>query len=479
MNYSTIKKTVALSLASAFAVAANAQDSTMTATTSSAKMFGGSKQYRTWTVGVNVGAAFPSLIIGGRNDFGANFTKLSDNTPGLYYGLSVRKQLTNLIGAQFNAYRGSVTSYNKNEGVRISKYSNELISTAKTEVAYDINLSGVVTILTFDFLKRESNAKIYGTAGYGLMGYNPVLYSTYANGDGTPAFDGKGKWGKDKNNDYIRQMYIPVGVGAKFKVSNTIAIDLGYDAKFIDADNFDGYNKSNNSDRVGVVHAGLEFSLGSKSKPDLFWSNPIAMMYDELKDPSLRQEVEALKSRVSNVEQGLTDLKKDSDGDGVADQFDKCANTDAGAKVDGSGCELDTDGDGVPDYKDLCPTEKGTVELNGCPSSVGPVVGSNIQFEYNSSVLKTSSYATLDKVASDLKVAGAKLTLAGHASAEGTPEYNQQLSVDRANAVKTYLVNAGVDAKKLTAVGYGESRPIASNTTEEGRMKNRRVELKK
>ena len=63
-------------------------------------------------------------------------------------------------------------------------------------------------------------------------------------------------------------------------------------------------------------------------------------MYDELYDAALRQEVEALKGRVTNVENAVNDLKKDSDGDGVADQFDKCPNTPAGSIVDGSGCPI-------------------------------------------------------------------------------------------------------------------------------------------
>jgi len=103
----------------------------------------------------------------------------------------------------------------------------------------------------------------------------------------------------------------------------------------------------------------------------------------------------------------------------------------------------------------------------------------NIQFEYNSSVLRTTSYTTLDKVSSALRAnSAAKLQLGGHASAEGTEAYNIQLSLDRANAVKTYLVNSGVDAKRVATQGYGETRPIASNTTEEGRVANRRVEFR-
>ncbi|OKS85365.1 OmpA family protein [Mucilaginibacter polytrichastri] len=103
----------------------------------------------------------------------------------------------------------------------------------------------------------------------------------------------------------------------------------------------------------------------------------------------------------------------------------------------------------------------------------------NIQFEFNSAVLKTDSYQTLDLVATSLRRASTtKLVLNGNSSAEGSTAHNMSLSLDRANSVKAYLVNAGVNGDNLTTKGYGESKPIADNTTEEGRALNRRVEIK-
>ncbi len=456
MNYSTLKKTVALSLATAFAISANAQDAMPTS--SSSKTFGGRAQYRTWTLSLNGGGSIPAVITGGTNDFNKE-VRFGEYTMAAYYGIGIRKQLSHVVGLQLNGYRGRVVAYNK--GVYTASPVGPL-STALTKVQYDVNLSGVFNIATIDFLNRNNAVNFYASAGYGLIAYNPVLFNKYDKGDGTPVFDGKGTYGKGAgdNNDYIREAYIPVGVGVKFKLSDRVAFDLGYDAKFIDGDNFDGvYANGTSKDKFSVVRAGLEFSLGSKSKADLNWVNPVAVMYDELKDPSLRQEVDALKGRVTNVEQGIEGLKKDSDGDGVADHLDKCPNTPAGVTVDGSGCEI------------KFPEGQG---------STGTMAGvSNIQFEFNSSVLRTSSYSTLDNVSSALRADNAKsLQLDGHASAEGTDAYNMQLSVDRANAVKTYLVNSGVDAKKVAVQGYGESRPIASNATEEGRVVNRRVEFR-
>lgn len=104
----------------------------------------------------------------------------------------------------------------------------------------------------------------------------------------------------------------------------------------------------------------------------------------------------------------------------------------------------------------------------------------NIQFEFNSGVLKTSSYPALDNAAAQMKMdPSATFMLKGYASAEGTAAHNMELSVDRANSVKAYLVNSGVNTDNITTKGYGESNPIADNSTEDGRILNRRVEISK
>lgn len=437
MNYSTMKKAVTLSLATAFAVATtNAQE-----TSSSATVFGGAKQYRTWSIGVNAGVLSP-IIPFGTNDY-------NEWDMNLGYGLFIKKQLAPSFALKLDAHRGTLSG--ENNATPAASF--------ETDLNWAASLKGVVNVGTVSFLKRQKSLGFFVQAGAGLTGYDPN--------------DGLGK---------RQELFIPVGVGANVKLGEVVALNLGFDANFLDADNLDGTwaNGASNKDKWSYGYAGLEFTLGAKSKPSLQWSNPVALLYDELKDPALRQEVEALKGRLTNVESSVEALKKDSDGDGVADHLDKCPNTPAGAKVDGSGCELDTDGDGVPDWKDDCPLEKGLPELNGCPASDTNTVAENIQFEFNSSVLRTSAYPTLDKVSSELRADKSKtIQLDGHASAEGTDEYNMQLSIDRANSVKTYLVNSGVDAKRITIKGYGESRPIASNATEEGRIKNRRVEFRK
>ncbi|WP_026897262.1 OmpA family protein [Daejeonella oryzae] len=468
MNYSTIKKAVVFSLVSVLGLgAASAQDSTMTTMSSTAKVFGGRAQYRTWSFGLNAGVLAPVNVLGGSNDFTNWDVKLG-------YGATLRKQLGHAFGLELGFLRGDASGNNADAVGGVKNNRQEFT----TELAYSGSIMGVVNVATMDFLKRENNVNFFVKAGYGIAAYSPEV--TYGNGT---TFNWNGVSGENRDEKFVQEQFIPVGAGIKFKVSERINFDLGYNMYFVDGDNFDGtYTSVGTNDKFSYGYGGLEFSLGSSAKPNLDWANPVAMMYDELKDPTLRQEVEALKGRVSTIETTVSDLLKDSDGDGVADKLDKCPNTEAGIKVDGSGCPLDVDGDGIVDSKDSCPTEKGTEELNGCPEmSSGTMAGyNNIQFEFNSSVLRTSAYPTLDKLSAEVRANSAmQIQLDGHASAEGTEEYNMQLSKDRANSVKTYLVNSGVDASKISTRGYGESRPVASNATEAGRSQNRRVEFRK
>ncbi len=181
----------------------------------------------------------------------------------------------------------------------------------------------------------------------------------------------------------------------------------------------------------------------------------------------------------------------DSDGDGVIDAKDKCPNTPRGVKVDMSGCPLDSDKDGVPDYKDKCPgTPRGVkVDDKGCPLPVptksaevtaeGTWIYKDIQFEINKADLRQSSFPVLNEIVEALKAQpGLNIEIQGHTDSTGAHDYNVGLSQRRAQSVKAYLVSKGIDSGRMTTKGYGPDRPIASNTTKEGRARNRRVEVK-
>jgi OOP family OmpA-OmpF porin len=164
----------------------------------------------------------------------------------------------------------------------------------------------------------------------------------------------------------------------------------------------------------------------------------------------------------------------DSDGDGVVDALDKCPTTPAGRKVNADGCELDSDGDGIVDGDDKCPTVFAKT-ADGCPA---PLVLHGVNFDNNEAVLRLDAYPILDEAVKGLKVWGdVDVEVAGHTDSVGTDEHNLELSQRRAEAVRAYLIGKGISADRLVAKGYGEAQPVADNDTEEGRFKNRRVEL--
>jgi outer membrane protein OmpA-like peptidoglycan-associated protein len=101
-----------------------------------------------------------------------------------------------------------------------------------------------------------------------------------------------------------------------------------------------------------------------------------------------------------------------------------------------------------------------------------------ILFDFDSSVLKTSSQDQLKQMSDVfIKYPDTDIIIAGHTDSQGTEEYNQKLSERRANAVKGFIIQQGINQSRLSTYGYGESTPVASNDTDQGRMLNRRVEL--
>lgn len=159
----------------------------------------------------------------------------------------------------------------------------------------------------------------------------------------------------------------------------------------------------------------------------------------------------------------------DTDGDGVIDTLDQCPDTPAGTKVDAKGCSL-------PPCKTPAPGER--ISLSGCGSGE-VIVLHGVSFEFNKSRLAVNAKTILDNVADELKAnPEIAVELGGHTDSIGGDEYNQKLSEQRAQSVMAYLIEKGVNADKLSAVGYGESQPVADNATEDGREQNRRVELK-
>jgi OOP family OmpA-OmpF porin len=222
-----------------------------------------------------------------------------------------------------------------------------------------------------------------------------------------------------------------------------------------------------------VLNIGLQIPFGGKKEP-------MAVADPDSDGDGVPDSRDMCPGTPSGVKVNSNGCPLDSDGDGVADYLDKCPGTPPGTLVDSTGCPMDSDGDGVPDTADDCPgTPAGVrVDVHGCEIKAIAALA-DVEFRHDSDQLTDASRAALaDEAASVRKYPDMKVQVAGHTDSSGAEEYNQALSERRAQSVSDYLVSEGVNPDNLTVKGYGESDPIADNSTAEGRASNRRVELR-
>lgn len=197
-------------------------------------------------------------------------------------------------------------------------------------------------------------------------------------------------------------------------------------------------------------------------------------------------------SRTTTTTETTTTLI-DTDGDGIVDRDDLCPNKPGLATY--NGCP-DSDGDGIHDGRDNCPDIPGTIDNGGCPRTTTTtttrtvteiaqrdlefleIAMRSIQFESGKAELKIESYRILRQIAEILnRYPGYNLSISGHTDNVGGAAPNQILSENRAKACYQFLINAGIDLTRMNFAGYGESQPVADNSTVSGRTLNRRVEF--
>ena len=173
----------------------------------------------------------------------------------------------------------------------------------------------------------------------------------------------------------------------------------------------------------------------------------------------------------------------DTDGDGVPDKDDKCP--DVAGPAENGGCPWpDTDGDGVLDKDDLCPEVAGPASNKGCPEPDEKEqkqlnqYAKTILFDTGKATIKFQSAEVLNQIINVLKkYPNSRFRIEGHTDSTGKKAKNMILSQNRADAVKVYLIQGGIDAGRLESQGFGPEKPIASNKNKKGRELNRRVEI--
>ena len=191
-----------------------------------------------------------------------------------------------------------------------------------------------------------------------------------------------------------------------------------------------------------------------------------------------------IKCDSESIQKIIEEQTLDTDNDGVLDRDDKCI--DLVGEIDNNGCPwADNDKDGIKNAEDSCIDEAGPKENNGCPTKPADFMKfiesdmNKFLFSTDSSELNSGNKITLEMVKGLLgKYPKTSITIEGHASSDGSSNYNQKLSVQRSITIKEYLISKSIDAKRLNIKGYGESQIIGDNNTEKGRADSRRANLK-
>lgn len=219
----------------------------------------------------------------------------------------------------------------------------------------------------------------------------------------------------------------------------------------------------------------------------IFGKNTASTQQADTDNDGVYNAVDRCPATPQGVAVDATGCNVDLDSDGVVNNADQCPMTPKGAKVDATGCEIkskDSDNDGVMDSNDKCvntPTSD-KVDTTGCSifEQSEIAVGLDMLFANNSSVISNPDAEKINEFVDFMRrYPNTEAIIEGHTSAVGEVEYNQYLSEKRANAVKTLLINNyGIDADRLTAIGYGETRLKFNDNTEQAHRLNRRIEAK-
>ena len=282
-----------------------------------------------------------------------------------------------------------------------------------------------------------------------------------------------------KGADRYKSSFISLNGFAGFELKN-VYLTAGYSKGLTDY-----YNRTNENLR----HASWSGTLGIyifRSRPEAEPKKILDTDADGI--PDTNDECPTLAGPV------ITNGCPDQDGDGIPDSKDACPTVAGTVKY--NGCPIpDSDGDGINDEEDKCPKEAGPKENAGCPivdttpepeikeevtQEVVEQINMNakrIAFRFGKATLTEESLLVLDEIASLLKDTDAKIKVEGHSSLEGNPKSNLKLSQDRADNVKKYLVSKGIAAERITAIGYGSTRPIVKGSSEKANIQNRRVEI--
>jgi hypothetical protein len=478
-----------------------------------------------WEIGVhfgqyNVFGDVPTLFFwqkGGygvgahiRKSLGYVFSARLDYTYGIAKGLDWQPS---------NNY-GSNPAWNGTNWGGSTGYTGPVFYNYRME-AHQLNIDLIANFTNINFHKARTKLNLYGFLGGGLLAYGTRINSLdanynrydfasilaqYPNGINDRS---QRKEVREKLQDLLDDSYetdaqadkskrtsgifkskslagvFNVGVGAQLKLSkrfnisaeNRYSMPIGASGDLLDGQRYSGnagaISPSPSNDGINYFNIGFNYNLGKsgRSVEPLYWLNPLDHAYNELSNPRHMKLPDPILS--------------DSDGDGIADQFDKCPGTPAGVAVDSHGCPMDTDGDGVPDDRDkqlITPTECQPVDAAGvgkCPCNCEGVVGAcgsigagSLVFAGGTTKISSSMQSQLASLAAQMQAnPTCKVVIIGNGAGS---KVQQQRSWDRVNAVIEYMSEkSGIDRGRFIFQygGQGDENVVtyrSANSGEEG-----------
>jgi len=490
-----------------------------------------------WELGVhgglyNISGDVPSELLwnSGGYGFGGHLRK------SIGYVLSLRGSYTYGVGRGLQFQPADAIEYSNNAAWNGANFGGPGAGTTPyggtTPIFYNYrmeshqaNIDLIASFTNIRFHKARTGISVYGFAGFGGLAYQTWVNAldenfgaydfssviTGAEENGTPGIQhDERKEAKRLLRDLLDDSYetaaqsnagtrrsdifdnktaaavFSFGIGTQFRLSKRInlAIEdrvttiIGYDEDLLDGQRYgrvgDNAVVSPNKDGINYLSVGLNFNLGAGSKrvEPLYWLNPLDYSYGELSNP--RHMI-------------LPDpVLSDADGDGIADQFDKCPGTPAGVAVDSHGCPMDTDGDGVPDDRDkqlITPTECQPVDADGvgkCPCNCEGTVGTacsnvgagSLVFSSGSTRIAPSMQSQLSNLAAQMQAnPTCRVVIMGNGAGS---KVQQQRSWDRVNAVIEYMSErSGIDRNRFIFQygGTGDENVVmyrVANSGEEG-----------
>lgn len=415
--------------------------------------------FKSWAVGVSFGQFITN---GDLQTFQPNTANGYEFEYGL--GLSVTKYLSSVWGIKGQFTYGNLSGSNRTDQV-----------TFVSEPYFDYNLNGVLNISALALKGKQTDRKfaLLASAGVGMSqsvaarSVNGTLVAQYADVD---------------TNKYTNEFFMPADLTLKYRVADALDIDAGVQVKYFFSDIIDGLPSGSGNDVVIYPHIGLTLNLGKKEAKSVIYTNPLDDMYfdvaevksnfDQLTTDDDKDGVNNYFDKDNSTPEGVvvdgSGRALDVDQDGIPDNMDEDPFTAKGAQVDAQGRAVDSDGDGVADYMDEeSNTPEGTfVNFKGqtVPTGMGGAYMPSVYFNFNSATITAANYERLATIARAMKAnENAKIVVTGYADARGSEEYNKNLGMRRAEAVKKQLNQVfGIDEGRIETKSEGETAPLAT-----------------